>query len=119
MTGSYGELAKSSESISKAKELFEIRIPKEFVFVAFGAHEIFIYALDSRTLGISATASEFWAEKSLWHGEAHLEDSGDYWLVVLPYPVASFYKQLTPVYKVSAYKSEKVHIFFGAGDKVD
>jgi hypothetical protein len=117
MTGSYGELAKSSESISKAKELFEIRIPKEFV--AFGAREIFIYALDSRTLGISATASEFWAEKSLWHGEAHLEDSGDYWVVVLPYPVASFYKQLTPAYKVSAYKSGKVHIFFGAEDELD
>ncbi len=114
MTGSYGELAQSSESISKAKELFEIRIPK--ALVAFGAREIFIYALDSRTLGISATASEFWAEKSLWHGEAHLEDGGDYWVVVLPYQVASFYKQLTPVYKVSAYKSEKVHVFFGADD---
>jgi len=115
MTGSYGELARSSESILKAKEFFEIRIPKElFEYVT---HEVFIYALDSNTIGVSPTASEFWDKKSLWKGEAELEDCGDYLLLVLPYQIACFYKNLNPAYKVSAYKSGKIHIFFGVKDE--
>jgi hypothetical protein len=55
---------------------------------------------------------EFWYKKSLWNGEAELEDCGDYLLLVLPYQVASFYKNLNPAYKISVYKSGRIHIFF-------
>lgn len=67
-------------------------------------------------LGFPTTASEFWDKKSLWKGEAELEDCGDYLLLVLPYQVACFYKNLNPAYKVSVYKSGKLHIFFGVED---
>jgi hypothetical protein len=95
-------------------KFFEIRIPKE-LFESV-THEVFIYALDSHTLGISPTASEFWDKKSLWKGKAELEDCGDHILVVLPYQVASFFKNLNPAYKVSAYKSGRIHVFFGEED---
>ena len=115
MTESYGELARSSESMLKAKEFFEIRISKKLF--EYSKHGVIIYALDSNTIGISPTASEFWDKKSLWKGEAELEDCGDYLLLVLPYQVACFYKNLNPNYKVSVYKSGKIHIFFGGEDE--
>jgi hypothetical protein len=58
MIESYGELARSSESILQAKEFFEIRIPKDMF--SYKTKEVFIYALDSNTIGILSTASEFW-----------------------------------------------------------
>jgi hypothetical protein len=117
MAETYGELVRSSESMLKAKEFFEIRIPKELF--EYSKPEVFIYALDSNTIGISPTESEFWDKKSLWKGEAELEDCGDYLLLVLPYHVASFYKNLNSAYKVSAYKSGRIHIFFGEGGGIE
>jgi len=111
MTESYGALARSSASMSKAKQAFEVKIPKDLLEQSMKG-KVLVYALDSNTIGISRKKSDEWDEKALWKGETELQEQNNHFLLILPRQLVSFYKTFKPNYKVSVYKSGKVHVFF-------
>jgi len=99
------------KNIKKMVLLFEIKIPKDLLEHPI-KEKVLVYALDSNTIGVSDKRNELWDQKALWCGDAPLEDHKEYYLLILPYPIASFYKSFNQNYKVSVYKSGKIHIFF-------
>ena len=78
--------------VSNLREELIAEIPVSKSLIDLTSDTVGIFALDSRTIGLSNNPPEFWSEQCLWQGKTQVITDEEGYTILLPQEIISFYQ---------------------------